>query len=86
MTQYIAFTCSDGQELRVREKALGPGHPLVGRTLNNLANLFAEQGRGAEAERLYRRAITISEEAPDERLLATTLDNWAQLRVDRREY
>ena len=37
---------------RYREKALGPDHPDVARSLNNLAVLYYEQGRYADAEPL----------------------------------
>src|SRR5262245_576288 len=36
--------------LAIREKALGPEHPEVGGSLNNLASLYQAQGRYAEAE------------------------------------
>ena len=41
------------RSLSIREKALGPDHPHVGTTLNNLANA---QRRFAEAEPLLKRA------------------------------
>ena len=45
------------------EKALGPEHPDVANSLNNLAALYQAQGRYAEAEPLYKRALAISEKA-----------------------
>ncbi len=39
---------------RIREKALGPDHPDVGTSLNNLAVLYESQGRYAEAEPLLQ--------------------------------
>ena len=35
----------------------------VGSSLNNLAGLYASQGRYAEAEPLYKRSLAISEKA-----------------------
>ena len=43
------------------EKQFGPAHRDVGAALNNLAQLYGSQGRDAEAEPLFRRAITILE-------------------------
>ena len=36
--------------LAIREKTLGPEHPHVATSLNNLAALYRAQGRYAEAE------------------------------------
>ena len=49
----------------IREKALGPENPGVAVGLNNLALLYQMQGRHAEAEPLYKRAVTIYEKALD---------------------
>ncbi len=51
--------------LEIREKALGPDHPDVANSLNNLASLYDEQGRYGEAEPLLKRALTILEKALD---------------------
>jgi hypothetical protein len=45
--------------LATLEKTLGPDHPDVVTTLNNLAKLYREQGRDAEAEALRQRASSI---------------------------
>jgi len=37
----------------IREKSLGPNHPEVAATLNNIAELFASQERFVEAAKLY---------------------------------
>lgn len=42
---------------------LGPEHPAVATGLNNLAALYKKQGRHAQAEPLYRRALAIRERA-----------------------
>ena len=41
------------------EKQLGESHPSVASSLNNLALLYKSQGKYAEAEPLYQRAIAI---------------------------
>jgi hypothetical protein len=43
------------------EKALGPDHPDVATSLNNLAALFRAQGRDAEAQPLFERTLATSE-------------------------
>src|SRR3954452_1144789 len=45
------------------EKALGPDHPNVAESLNNLAGLYLAQGGYAEAEPLYKRSLAIFEKA-----------------------
>ena len=49
--------------LAIREKALGPDHPDVATSLNNLAGLLHDKGDYAGAEPLYRRALAIDEKA-----------------------
>jgi tetratricopeptide (TPR) repeat protein len=49
--------------LAIREKALGPDHPEVAESLNNLANVYRGRGRFAEAEPLLERALPIREKS-----------------------
>src|ERR1700683_4360274 len=49
------------QLLAIKEKDLGPDHPEVATALTNLADLYGQEGRYAEAELLYKRALTIYE-------------------------
>ena len=67
--------------LAIREKALGPDHPDVAKSLNNLAGLYREQGRYADAEPLFKRSLAIYEKAlgPDHPDVATSLNNLAGL-------
>jgi tetratricopeptide (TPR) repeat protein len=67
--------------LAIREQALGPTHPAVATSLNNLALLYDAQGRYGDAEPLYRRALAIVEQGvglthPD---VAASLNNLAEL-------
>ena len=66
---------------RYRENALGPDHPDVARSLNNLALLYQAQGRYADAEPLYKRSLDILEKAlgPDHPNVAQALNNLAVL-------
>ena len=48
--------------LALQEAALGTGDPELIATVESLAQLKADQGKTAEAERLYRRALTIRDE------------------------
>ena len=49
--------------LSIREKAMGPEHPEVGTSLNDLAELYRAQGRYDDAEPLYKRSLAIRERA-----------------------
>jgi tetratricopeptide (TPR) repeat protein len=69
------------QVLSDREKLLGPGHPAVADSLDNLAVLHAEQGQYAQAESFYQRALSIREKAlgSEHAEVATSLNNLALL-------
>ena len=72
---------SSKRALAIREKALGANHPDVGQTLNNLANVYRDQGKYREAEELHKRALAIREKAlgtnhPD---VGQTLNNLANV-------
>ena len=67
--------------LAIKEKSLGPNHPSVATTVNNLGQVFLLQHRYADAEPLFRRALEIREarlgkQHPD---VATTLNDYASL-------
>jgi len=40
---------------------VGPDHPDTATSLNNLANLYWNQGKDEQAEPLYQRALSIDE-------------------------
>jgi tetratricopeptide (TPR) repeat protein len=67
--------------LAIREKALGADQPDVAASLNNLALLYANQGRYADAEPLYKPALAIREKAlgPNHPDIAQSLNNLALL-------
>ncbi len=69
------------RSLAILEKALGPEHPDVATSLNNLALLYKTLGNYAEAEPLYRRSLAIWEKAlgPEHPDVATSLNNLAAL-------
>ena len=74
--------------LTIREKALGPDHPDVAVSLNNLAELYRAQGRYADAEPLHKRALTIREKAlgPNHPDVALSLNNLAGIDVAQGRY
>jgi tetratricopeptide (TPR) repeat protein len=45
--------------LAIREQQLGAQHSDTAQSLNNLANLYQDQGKYAQAEPLYQRALAI---------------------------
>ncbi len=63
------------------QEILGPDHPYVATTLNELAGLYQEEGRYKEAEPLLQRALGIDERVlgPGHPDVATTLNNLAVL-------
>jgi tetratricopeptide (TPR) repeat protein len=67
--------------LEIWEQVLGREHPDVAQGLNNLAELYRVQGRYAEAEPLYQRAIAILEKAlpPDHPHRIGVRENYAHL-------
>lgn len=69
------------QGLAIRENALGPDHPDVGESRNNLAELLVHEGRFAGAESMLREALAIREKAlgPDHPDVAQSLNNLAEL-------
>ena len=62
---------------RLQEKELGPHHPDLANTLNNLAIVAERAGRPAEAETLYRRAAAIAAAAfpPDHPMVVASTQN-----------
>jgi hypothetical protein len=48
--------------LQGKEEALGPDHTSTFQTINNLNNLYANQSKLAEAEKMYIRALQGYEE------------------------
>ncbi len=65
----------------IKEKVLGPDHPRVATSLNNLAALYQAQGRYTEAEPLYKRALAIRKKVlgPEHPTVAQALENYAAL-------
>jgi tetratricopeptide (TPR) repeat protein len=69
------------RSLMINEKALGPDHPDVAASLNNLALLYYAQGKYGEAEPLYKRSLVMFEKAlgPDHPHVAIVCKNMAEL-------
>jgi tetratricopeptide (TPR) repeat protein len=67
--------------LEVAEQNVGPDHPDVATSLNNLAYVCIRQGEYAKAEPLYKRSLAILEKAlgSDHPSEATSLKNLAEL-------
>ena len=76
------------RSLLIREKALGPDHPDVAASLNNLAWLYNFQGRYGEAKPLCWRSFLIREKAlgPDHPNVAGSLNNLAWLYYSQGRY
>ena len=52
-----------GKDLAIQLKALGPEHPEVGGTYNNMAAVFSAQGDHDRALEHFRKALAIQEKA-----------------------
>jgi hypothetical protein len=63
------------------ERALGPNHISTLNTVNNLGNLYSDQGKLGEAERMYIRALAGTEKAlgPNHISTLTTVHNLGNL-------
>jgi len=70
MAMYPSALPLKKRALEIEVKALGPDHPDVATSLNNLAGLYDSQGKYDEAEPLYLRALEVKEKAlgPDHAL------------------
>ncbi len=81
--QHAAAEPLHRRSLAIYQKALGPDHPDVALSVNNLAGLLGDQGQYAAAEPLYRRSLAIREKAlgPDHPDVATSLNNLAFLLI-----
>lgn len=66
---------------RMPAEGAGGGSPDVAGRIQHVADRYAEQGKYAEAERLYQRALTVREEflGPEHPEVAATLDGYAAL-------
>ncbi len=64
-----------------KEKVLGPDHPDVAITLNNLALLLKSEGKLREAQAMYLRALRIFKRCltSDHPHLITCVDNYSHL-------
>ena len=69
------------RSLTIGEKVFGPAHPDVARSLNNLAAVYQDQRRYADAEPLYKLSLMIREDVfgPDHPDVANSLNNLADL-------
>ncbi len=67
--------------LAMWEKALGPEHPNVASSLNNLALIYSSAGDYRSAEPLFKRALAISEKTlgPEHPDVALSMNNLAEL-------
>jgi len=78
---FSAIATDNAQALEVRKRLLGAEHHDVAESLNNLAELYYNQGRYAEAEPLFKQALEMTKHllGPEHPDVATSLDNLAAL-------
>ncbi len=61
--RYLEASNVAEEALKVAEETFGPNHINVALSLDNLAVLYQDQGKYAEAEPLFKRAMEIEEKA-----------------------
>lgn len=76
------------QAIETQERVLGPDHPDISTSLNDLGYFYQEQGNYAAAEPLYQRAIAIREKTlgPENPHTAKCLNNLAGIYVSQGKY
>ncbi len=84
LAAYVKSRALFERALAIREEALGPEHPEVATSLNNLAGLLQDEGDLVGARPLYERALAIREKTlgPEHPDTATSLGNLASLLQD----
>ena len=72
----------------LQRRHLGPEHPSLATSLNNLALLYSNQGQYVPAEPLYQQALAIQEKilSPEHPAVATSLNNLAGLYHNQGQY
>jgi tetratricopeptide (TPR) repeat protein len=86
--RYSEATSLAQRALVFLENALGPNHPDVAISLNNLAELYRVQNRYADAEPLYKRSLAIKEKVlgPNHSDVALSLYNLGLLYQNQGRY
>ncbi|MBV9103452.1 MAG: tetratricopeptide repeat protein [Candidatus Eremiobacteraeota bacterium] len=86
--QYSAAELFGERGSAILERALGPEHLDVARSLNSLGNVYWNEGHLPEAESIFSRALAIREKAlgPDHTDVATSLNNLGIVYHDQGRY
>jgi hypothetical protein len=76
---YFQGKYREAAALAISEKALGPSHPDVAQSLNDLAVAYHEQGKYSEETELHPRALAIRDKAfgPSNSVVAGSFNNLA---------
>jgi len=75
------------EAVAVAKKSLRPDDTDLAKSLNNMAEVYRAQGRYADAERLFKKALTMRETTrPDDADLARLLNNMAELYIVQDRY
>jgi tetratricopeptide (TPR) repeat protein len=61
--QYEKAELLHQRALEIREKTLGPEHPILVKGLSNLAGIYSAQAQCEKAEPFHERALSICEKA-----------------------
>jgi CHAT domain-containing protein/tetratricopeptide (TPR) repeat protein len=76
------------QALAANLKALGPQHPLIGLSLEHLADAYSGEGKFTDAEQTYAKAMASEEKStsPDQSTIALIEEDTAELLRDEGKY
>lgn len=76
------------QALAANLKALGPQHPLIGLSLEHLAQAYTNEGKFADAEQTYAKALVSEEKAtsPEQSTIALIEEDMGSLLRDEGKY
>lgn len=86
--KYAEAVAAFDRALAIREKLLGPDHPAVAQTLNNLGSVRTDQGKYSEAITAITRALAIIEKTLglEHPKVAAALNNLAVVYVSQRDW
>jgi hypothetical protein len=86
--KYPQAVQADNRALAIQEKALGPQHPDVAKTLNNLGIMYWHEGKYLQAEQAFDHALAIKEMAlgPQHPDVAETLNNLGLLYMAQQDW
>jgi len=73
--------------LELQQRALGPQHLLIAKTLKNIGEIYLAKKKHDEAEKLFRQALTIFEREPEQNeTVSYLLETLGVIQFNKRQY